>query len=146
MKLPRLISSIAVVAIVAACGRAASTENGAAAPASPSATEAQATKKPSVITWTGGRISPDPDHITVIDFNATWCGPCRRFAPIFHQVAGELGDRFRFISVDVDKAPETARQFGVSSIPQITVLRPDGTSYSAVGFMGYDEFLAFIDR
>ncbi len=146
MKLPRLISSIAVVAIVAACGRAASTETGAgASPASPVKAEAQA-KKPAVINWTGGRISPDPDHITVIDFNANWCGPCRRFAPIFHQVAEELNGRLRFISVDVDKTPEPARQFGVSSIPQITVLRPDGTSYSAVGFMGYNEFLAFIDR
>ncbi len=93
-----------------------------------------------------GGNSPSRQGITVIDFNANWCGPCRRFAPIFHQVAEELNGRLRFISVDVDKTPEPARQFGVSSIPQITVLRPDGTSYSAVGFMGYNEFLAFIDR
>lgn len=89
-------------------------------------------------------ISPDANLPTVIDFNATWCGPCRNFAPVFETVAEEMRGKVRFISVDVDKSPAVARQFGVTSIPQVTVLMPDGRSNSAIGYMTDDELTTFI--
>ena len=45
---------------------------------------------------------------TVVDFHATWCGPCKAVAPAYSQLAEETGDALCFFKVDVDKCPETA--------------------------------------
>ena len=50
------------------------------------------------------------------------------------------------MSVDVDNSPETARQFEVSAIPQVSILMPDGTITSTVGFMDKDQFVDFISK
>ncbi|MCI9285963.1 MAG: thioredoxin fold domain-containing protein [Muribaculaceae bacterium] len=93
---------------------------------------------------TNAEIKPDKELPTIIDFNATWCGPCRNFAPVFEEVAETMRGKALFMSVDVDKCPVPARQFQVSSIPQVTVLMPDGRYNSAVGYMTADEFTNFI--
>lgn len=65
------------------------------------------------------------DKVTVIDFNATWCMPCKKFAPVFDQVASEISDA-DFVSVDIDKAPKTASAFGVQSVPTVVILDENG--------------------
>ena len=89
-------------------------------------------------------VTPDKTLPTIIDFNATWCGPCQRFAPIFEEVAKEFKGKAIFMSIDVDNSPIAAQQFEVNSIPQITILMPDGTYKSTVGFMEKQQFIDFI--
>lgn len=144
MKLPRLMTSLAVVAIVAACGGSDAKNTAAAAATDNTAVRTEEGTSSPVIQWTGGKISPDKNLTTVIDFNAVWCGPCQKFAPVFESVADQYAGEYRFISVDVDKCRETAEQFQVSSIPQITILRPDGSMNSAVGYMTETEFKTFL--
>ncbi len=91
----------------------------------------------------GEYISPDNELPVVIDFNATWCGPCMRFKPTFEKVASEY-DGAVFLSVDVDNNPKAAEQFGVTNIPMITVHMPDGTTQTYVGYMEEDEFRKFL--
>lgn len=93
---------------------------------------------------TNATITPDKNLPTVIDFNATWCGPCQRFAPIFEEVAKEYKGKAIFMSVNVDNSPRAAQQFEVSAIPQISILMPDGTVTSSVGFMDRQQFLEFL--
>lgn len=89
-------------------------------------------------------ITPHETLPTIIDFNAVWCGPCQRFAPIFEEVSKEYQGKAIFLSVDVDQSSELACMFEVSSIPQLTVLMPDGTVKSTVGFMDKGQFIDFI--
>ena len=57
------------------------------------------------------------DEIAVVDFSATWCGPCRMLAPVLEQISEEMAGKVNFYNVDVDEVPELAQEFRISSIP-----------------------------
>ncbi len=88
----------------------------------------------------GEGIAPADGKLVVIDFNATWCGPCKQFAPNFHAVAEKNADKAVFYSVDVDVHPELAPQYEVQSIPMVVYIKPDGTTDSSVGYMDEAQF------
>lgn len=71
-------------------------------------------------------------RLTVLDFNATWCGPCRQLTPVFKDAAKKYKN-IDFISVDVDQMPATAQAFGVQAVPTVVFLSPDGTQRTFVG-------------
>lgn len=68
-----------------------------------------------------------------IDFNATWCGPCRQFTPYFEAAAEKYADRAKFVPVDVDVYGEVANAFGVQSIPMVLAIYPNGEYITFVG-------------
>ncbi len=72
--------------------------------------------------------------VAVLDFNATWCGPCRMVAPIVEQMAEENAGKIEFYSIDCDENPNLAHQFGVMSIPSIFVLKKGKVVANTVGF------------
>lgn len=80
------------------------------------------------------QLRPDmkPDQVTVIDFNATWCGPCKFFAPIFHKAANKFHNA-KFYSVDTDEYSQTASAFGIRAIPTIVIISPSGKTQTIVG-------------
>jgi len=78
------------------------------------------------------------DKKVLVDFNATWCGPCKMMGPIIEELSEEMKD-IKFVSVDVDDEDELAETYGISSIPCL-VLFEDGKEVSRnVGFMPKDE-------
>lgn len=85
----------------------------------------------------------DGKHM-IIDFNATWCGPCRQFAPNFESVAEKNAGKALFYSVDVDKHPALAEQYKVQGIPMVVFIAPDGTTDSMVGYRDESEFAAIV--
>lgn len=78
----------------------------------------------------------------VVDFYATWCGPCKMFGPIFEEVAGE--NNYNFIKLDVDKNSDRARQYGVMSIPTIILFKDGKELKRKTGFMSKEEFIEFL--
>jgi len=73
--------------------------------------------------------------LTVVDFYADWCGPCKAFAPNFHQVASELSGKIQFAKANIDKVQDLAQQFSVRSIPTILILKDGKELTRAVGGM-----------
>ncbi|MHB9782285.1 thioredoxin [Streptococcus sp. 10F2] len=66
------------------------------------------------------------EGLVLIDFWATWCGPCRMQAPILEQLAGEVDEsELKIVKMDVDENPATAREFGIMSIPTL-MFKKDG--------------------
>ena len=86
-------------------------------------------------------ISAQP--LAVVDFYATWCGPCKMLAPILDGVAEETPD-VAFYRVDVDQAPDLARRYGVMSIPTLVFLKNGEEAARTVGVQRKPELLAKI--
>ncbi len=93
-------------------------------------------------------IIPETNPV-VIDFNATWCGPCQKFGPIYHKVAGEYASKAVFTSADVDVCKDLAEKYEISNIPTVAIIYPESTGRQPVvevGFMDEETFKAFLDN
>lgn len=75
------------------------------------------------------------EGIVVVDFYADWCGPCKMLAPVFQELAGEMGASAKFIKIDVDKTQDVAAKFEVASIPTMVILKDGKEADRIVGFM-----------
>ena len=63
------------------------------------------------------------DGAVLVDFTATWCGPCKQLAPIVEQVADELVGKAIIGKLDIDESPMTAAKFGIRSVPTLMVFK-----------------------
>ncbi len=70
----------------------------------------------------------------VIDFFATWCGPCKQLAPVLEEIEQNHKGEVIFKRVDVDKEPELAQEFNVESIPMLMFVTPKGDYQTLVGY------------
>lgn len=75
------------------------------------------------------------EGLVLVDFSATWCGPCKRMLPELEAAAEQLKGKATFLKVDIDEAPEVADRFGVQSIPNLTFLRNGQVVDQAVGLL-----------
>ncbi len=74
------------------------------------------------------------DAVAVVDFSATWCGPCRMLAPVLEGISDELAGKANFYNVDVDEAGELAAGFGISSVPTVLILKNGKVADQSIGF------------
>ena len=81
----------------------------------------------------------------VVDFSATWCGPCRMLAPVLEEISGKLDGRADFYNVDVDEAPGLAARYGVMNIPCVLVLKGGAEKARKVGFEPAPKMAAWIE-
>jgi len=74
------------------------------------------------------------DAVAVVDFSATWCGPCRMLAPVLEEISEELAGKANFYNVDVDDDGALAAGFGISSVPTVLILKNGKVADQSVGF------------
>lgn len=74
------------------------------------------------------------DPVAVLDFSATWCGPCRMLAPVLEEISEELGDKAKFYNVDVDEDSALAAGFVINSVPTVMILKNGKAVDRAIGF------------
>lgn len=82
----------------------------------------------------------------LIDFWATWCGPCRMMAPIVEELAEEKEGVLKVAKVDVDEEPELATKFGIVSIPTLVLMKGGQVVDVLVGYRPKDAVLAFVEK
>lgn len=70
---------------------------------------------------------------TLVDFYATWCGPCKMMHPILEQLKDKMGDSVTIVKIDVDKHQELAQAYRVMSVPTLIVFRDGDVKWRAAG-------------
>jgi thioredoxin 1 len=81
---------------------------------------------------------------TVVDFYATWCGPCKQLAPILEKLEQKYQGRVSFIRIDVDEEPGLAQAFQVESIPTLFFITPAGVVDASIGLQSEGDLEAQI--
>lgn len=82
----------------------------------------------------------------LVDFWATWCGPCRMIAPIVEEISDELDGRLNVFKVDVDEAEDVAMQFGIMSIPTLMLFKDGKEMERIVGYRSKEDLLTVIQK
>ena len=70
---------------------------------------------------------------TLVDFYATWCGPCKMQTPILHEFKEEVGNKVNIVKIDVDQNPELASEYAVQSIPTLIMFKNGELKEKMVG-------------
>lgn len=73
--------------------------------------------------------------ITVVDFFATWCGPCKMLSPVLEGLSSEMEGKVKFAKVDIDQNIELASQFQISSVPTMVIFKDGEKVSQLVGFL-----------
>ena len=80
----------------------------------------------------------------LLDFYATWCGPCKMLTPVLEEVDSDYPD-VEFVKIDVDTDTDLARRYNVSVIPTLFVIKDGKVTATTKGYLNADELRAFID-
>lgn len=83
----------------------------------------------------------ESNKVVVVDFFATWCGPCKMLAPVFDSLSQELPSA-EFVKVDIDQSLELAQKFGITTVPTMMIFKNGKVVDTLVGFMPKDNLKA----
>ena len=82
----------------------------------------------------------------LVDFTATWCGPCKQLEPVLNEIATDYSNRVKVVKVDIDKAPSVAARFAVMSVPTLLVFQGGNVRDQVVGLVKKKAIADRLDR
>jgi thioredoxin 1 len=88
----------------------------------------------------------DSDTLTLIDFSAEWCGPCKMQAPILQDLKAKVGDQVRIVKIDVDRNPAAANIYQVRGVPTLILFRKGQVLWRQSGVATTEQLKQLIDR
>lgn len=86
------------------------------------------------------------DKPVIVDFWATWCGPCKMIAPILEEIAGEYDDKVKIVKIDVDSNSQTAGKYNIMSIPSLLFFKNGEMVDQVVGAIPKAQLAARLDK
>lgn len=86
------------------------------------------------------------NQLTLVDFYATWCGPCKMMHPVLEQLKADLGDSIRIIKLDVDKSDDIAEAYRIQSVPTLMLFRRGEMLWRQSGAMRLADLKATISN
>ncbi len=84
--------------------------------------------------------------LVLVDFWATWCGPCKMIAPVLEELDAEMSDKVKIVKVDVDANQATASEFGIMSIPTLVLFKDGKPVDKVVGFQPKEALAQFVEK
>ena len=85
------------------------------------------------------------EGVSLVDFYATWCGPCRMLSPIVEETESEYKDKVKFAKLDVDDLSEIAAQYAINAIPALLFFKDGQLLEKSVGFVDKEELVSIIN-
>lgn len=82
----------------------------------------------------------------MLDFWASWCGPCQMLLPIVESLAEEVSDKYKICKINVDEQPELAQQFDVMSIPTLVIMKSGKLVKRSVGGKSKEQLIEMLER
>lgn len=86
------------------------------------------------------------DQVVLVDFFATWCGPCKMQGPIIEELAKEIGAKAKVGAMDVDANPETAGKYNIMSVPTLIIFKGGEIKSTMMGLQGKEQLKAEIEK
>ncbi len=84
--------------------------------------------------------------LALVDFSATWCGPCKMLAPVLEEISEEFTGKLAFFNADVDANDALALKYGIQNIPALVIFKNGEIAGRSVGFQSKEKLKAFINE
>ncbi|TBL71201.1 thioredoxin [Paenibacillus thalictri] len=85
-------------------------------------------------------------EVTMVDFTANWCPPCKALLPILEELDGEYGERLSVMKVNVDESPESAARYGIMSMPTVVIFKGGEAVEKLVGLRPKEVYTSLLSK